>query len=644
MTPAATVTPIRAPAGTTAVGMAMDLPMNLLRFGHDPLAGPDINSRSTGQLDDIDRMEGMLREQGQLYRLLVVENPAGKKDSAGLYFVFDGNRRLAALRRIHGADAPVLIPCEVFPDAARALEFSLAANTTLPMHPVDRYRAYSEVARREKLKPADLAKRYGLPLRSIEQALALGHLADAVLDAWVAGKINAEAAEVLTLAADKGEQERVLKAALKVGGYKLEPENLRHAIMGKKKEIAHLVNYVGAEAYQKAGGKLTRDLFTEKHIVHNPEIATKLAAASLGGVARAIVADGWAWCETEDAMPAHWRHSSEWGRLPTPKTPKMTDEEHAERTRLERVLGEARAASDANVYDDGAALDAAREAMENFESRLQLRAFGPELRKKAGVVISIGEDGTLKAVAGVTRPAEKKAAAVVAKKEKAKAAAKGEVQPASLSQTHAVEISRVLTLAASDVVTGGEQLIVLRLVHAALASNGDGPIRISHAGLFSDEVGGADPAEFGQALAQAAKLDAAKLVAGISRYLGAAINLSNANGERRLDDKGDEPDVTALVNFLPQGPLQVRLRSHFDAEDFFDKAPGAFAKQALAEMAAPFKEGAKKGDLAKAAAEAATSRGWLPIALRTAGYQGPKAAAKPAAKTKAPAKKKGGRK
>ena len=49
---------------------AMNLKLAQIRFGHDPLAGPAINARTTGRLTNIDEMAAMLNSQGQIERLL----------------------------------------------------------------------------------------------------------------------------------------------------------------------------------------------------------------------------------------------------------------------------------------------------------------------------------------------------------------------------------------------------------------------------------------------------------------------------------------------------------------------------------------------------------------------------------------------
>lgn len=443
-----------APTTTSTPGEAMDIPLNMLRHGHDPLAGPTINARCTGRRVVLEQMEAMLREQGQLYRLLVVENPTGSAEGKGLFFVFDGNRRLAALQIIHKADPQALIPCEVFPDSERALEYSLAANTSTPMHPVDRHRALVEIARREKLRPAQLAARFGLPQKEIDRSLALGALADEVLDAWLKGDITAETAAAFTLAADKNQQARTLPLALKhYGGPS--PSWVRDQLVGKKKDLGKLVAFIGVDAYRKAGGKVREDLFTTSHMPDDPALAKKMADIRIETIAAELMVAGWAWALPASKMPDRWAHDSSWGRLPIPKVT-LTVEQQAERDALKRECDRLQSA-DADWQE----VDVAEERVEAFDAAAVLPLYSPDLRARAGVVLEISETGELLTTAGVVKPAEKKKVqAEVKKKEKAKkakaVAAGAAPEPASISQNLAQRLSKVLTTAAADVVTGGE--------------------------------------------------------------------------------------------------------------------------------------------------------------------------------------------
>ncbi len=616
---------------------AMTLKLAQLRFGHDPLAGPEINARKTGRMTGIDEMASMLSSQGQLERLLVVLNPTGAKESEGLYFVVNGNRRLAAMQKHQQPDAAVLV--EVAADPKGALEASLATNTTLPMHPVDRFRAYSEVMKRDRLDAAQLARRFGLPTKEMQKALALGTLANDVLDAWLAGVLSADQAAVFTLQPDKKAQAALLASALKNGGgYRLEPSNLRTAIIGKRKDVGKLVAFVGADAYRKAGGKIDEDLFGAGHVAHDPVLAVRLAREKLKAECAALVKAGWAWAEIADDMPEGWEHRLGYGRLDKPKKlPEFASAGEAERRG--ELIDADEAAGRGTDWD---AQQIARERLEAFDGRMIVRAYPAAKMATAGCVVSVGDDGEIEIEAGVLKPEAKKEVAKTAKaKEKAKAAKSGEpAKPAQIPASLAHTLSQALTRATTTTIIGATSEQVLRIAVAAMAADYNEVVKIECEGMAREH----DDVDLIGALKTTAKLDVPALLEKLAFYVGKSIDMQCHDHARDLLDANDE--TVAVLNSLSAPVLQEQLLKEFDADDYFDRAPGAMALAALAEMKAEdsVPKGAKKAAIAKVAATCARAASWLPPQLRTKDYDGPKAAPAKAKPTKAgkPAKAKTG--
>lgn len=614
------------------------IPLRQLRFGHDPAAGPEINARSTGRLDRIPEMVAMLRTQGQIYPLLVIENPTGEKKTAGEFFVFGGNRRLAALFEIHGgSESTHEVPCKVYPPGTPAFELSLAENNTLPLHPVERFRGFAEIIRREGIAAAEqaevIAHRFGLTLVEARKSLALGALADEVMDAWVKGDIGAEHAQVFTLT-DKAHQVKLLASGLK-DRYALQTHNLRRAIMGKKEDVAKYVAFVGPDAYRAAGGTMTEDLFGSHHVVHDAALAKKLADDKITEVCAALVADGWAWAIPTSEAPQNWRHGLGWGQLEQPKMPKLTGGEADMHAQLKAAVQKA---DDADDYDKQ---DQARSALAVFESSVRMRAYKPADKAKSGCIVGIDDDGELDIDAGVQKPEEKKAEQKAERQKKVKAGGGTPTIPAALAS----DLSIQFTKSVADVVVGGDPIMVLRLAVAGLAAGSgfgihDCPIKLKHEGMGSTEDMMNDT-ELADVLKSLPRSEAA-LIGKLSRFVSMAISAIDSQPGRSLTDKDEHPELVALVSELPVKPFQLALRQNFDAQAYFTRAPGAFALAALADMGVEPLKGAKKSELATLAADHAKKTGWLPVELRAAGYAGPVAkskAVKPAA-VKKPAKKK----
>jgi len=372
---------------------ATTLKLAQLRFGHDPLAGPEINARCTGRLEGTEKMAAMLASQGQLERLMVVPNPTESKEGTGLYFVVNGNRRLAAMQKHWQPDADVMVEIT---KPEKLLEKSLATNTSLPMHPVDRYRAYAEVIKRDKIDAAQLARRFGVSAKEMQKSLALGALCDDVLDAWLADIVTQESAAAFTLQPDKNEQAKLLAASIKSNA--VDPRSIRAKIVGKRKDVGNLIAFVGIDAYRKAGGKLDEDLFGIKHIAHNPETAVKLANAALDKECRRLMTAGWTWASRADEMSNDWgiKH----GSLARPKMPKLTDDETKAR---------------------GALVDGDPAELAAFDSVIMARGFKPDQMATAGCVVTVTAGGNLEIISGViTQLAKKKK---TAKADKAKPSA-----------------------------------------------------------------------------------------------------------------------------------------------------------------------------------------------------------------------------
>lgn len=621
------------------------LPLRALRFGHDQMAGAELNARSSGRLDRIDEMVAMLTAQGQLYPLLVVENPTGKKESAELFFVAGGNRRLAALRQMHGEESDLGVPCKLFPRGTNMYELSIAENNTLPLHPVDRYRALAELIRREKFTPergvVEMAARFGMTEKEAKQSLALGALADEVLDAWLAGTIGAEQARAFTLEPSKPAQAKLLAAARK-NPWMLQVDSLLGNILGKNGDASKYVALVGPDAYRKAGGAMTEDLFGTDHVVHHQAIAKKLADERLAGICKSIVdEDDWKWAEVEDAMPKEWKYAPGWGRIDQPNMPKLSDDERARLAKLKA------SAQDASDREDNDAEDRANSALTIFETVQRLRAYKPADKARSGVVVGVSDYGEIRMTPGVVKPGEKKAPAKVDAKTAKKAKKTGPAKPGVISAALAHRMSVALTKAVAEVINAVDHDTASRIAVAGLSTTNEfgrsRTVCLTHSGMLSREVDMKTEPQLADELAKVSKMRLSDLFKQLAKIVAMSIDLQTHDGERMLIGKSDDEDneaASALVHFLPADMLQPAIIGQFDQADYFASAPSSLAISALVDMGVDPPKNVKKKMLADLATDHAMKTRWLPPQLRTKDYDGP--AAKPAPKKpKAkPAKKK----
>lgn len=224
------------------------------------------------------------------------------------YLVTNGGKRLSALNALLKEghikkDHPV--PIIVREDGDReALDTSLSANLHAAMHPVDMFEAVNTMI--EGGDTIDgIAKRYGLERKQVQQAMALAKLAPELREAWRDGKIKEEQAAAFTIEQDHKRQVATYDRLKKQGHWSLQPGNIRRELKGDSGELSRLLKFVGRDAYKKAGGVFTEDLFTDREadmeIVASGGILRKLATDKIEAeIERLKKEDGWAWAAFDD--------------------------------------------------------------------------------------------------------------------------------------------------------------------------------------------------------------------------------------------------------------------------------------------------------------------------------------------------------
>jgi ParB/RepB/Spo0J family partition protein len=191
---------------------------------------------------------------------LVVHPAAGAN---GVHAVTAGGRRLKALQELAAEGVipgDTEVPCLIeAPD--EALETSLMENTIrAAMHPADEFVAMAGLIDAGATIEA-IALRFGVSERHVRQRLRLGKLAPELLDAFRAGNIGLEAVTAFTLGADHAAQLAVW-SQVKDRSY-IQPYTVRHLLTETAIPLdSDLGLFVGAEYYEAADGRITRDLFS----------------------------------------------------------------------------------------------------------------------------------------------------------------------------------------------------------------------------------------------------------------------------------------------------------------------------------------------------------------------------------------------
>lgn len=372
------------------------------------------NVRRTNPLVDIEVLAALIKSQGLLQQLVVRDNGNGK------YRVVDGKRRRAAIRLlVDSGDWPKsqLIPVKVLSGEHNDTEVSLAANLgRVDMHPADTYEAFRHLVEDEGATPESVASRFGYALNTVRGFLKLANVSPRLMKAFRKDDITLEQIKALAITDDHKRQEA---AFYNSPDYRRQPRDLRRLIMEDRITADHkFVRYVGIEAYETAGGQITRDLFGDDGEVYIEDsgLLHQLATAKLEAEAAELRKQGWKWVEIH---------------------PDLTSSELSQQPKVSA----------------GA------------------HGFGPDsktARLYAGVVLGIAHDGQLKVVTGVLKPDDAKALAR-AKADKIEPSPPGAANPNAnggrLAATMIEELTSIKTAALRAEIARRPDLGLALIVH-----------------------------------------------------------------------------------------------------------------------------------------------------------------------------------
>lgn len=615
----------------------LQIPLNRLKFGHEDGAG--INARVVGRDEGIAELAANIHARGQIENLVV------KDMGDGFYAVSNGNRRLAAFHMIFGEHAEERINCTLRAvDEAGAFEDSLTtAVTAKQLHPVDQYEAFAKLEERGKTNE-EIARQYGMSEKEVRQALALGRLSPQIRQAWRAGDIAAETAQAFTLALDHKTQDKVFEKLAKGGG-RVQHWSVKRELGADAldRDVAQLVEFIGADAYRARGGTITEDLFGSSHIVSDEALLKQMARDILAAKCEELRADGWAWAELEGDLPqgARWWPQSDIRKLP------YEGDELERRTKAAARIDEI---DEADEWTDemGEEADRLRVEVELIDAAARMRAFDAKKRKTLGCIVDV-EEGKLTVLYGVKKPdnaklsrgdpeAAKRVQAAVPST-KGKAPDEPEISNALLHR-----LSVQLTKAAATALVQDEQLALSVLLAGFGCYEGQG-VEVTSNGLGAkrDTRGILGAEEMEEALPLALALKPAERISMLAQIAADALDLQGC----ALDQNDVHGGEIAICNAIDAKLFNPAMRGAFDAKDYFAGVSKALCLKAIeealgADMAR--QQGKKqKTEISAFALENVPPTGWLPTQLRHKGYDGPpkakgKAAPTADAKTKQPAK------
>ncbi|WP_207145313.1 ParB/RepB/Spo0J family partition protein [Afifella marina] len=175
-------------------GSRKDKPMQLTHLNLNDLKPSSVNVRKKDGKAVGDLLPS-IRSLGILQPLLVRPNCEG-------YEIVAGQRRYHALTVLAEDGEIDPVPCIVMDDGddAKAIEASLAENIArLPMDEIDQYKAFAALAAKGETVD-DIATRFGVTERLVNQRLAIANIIDPILNAYRRDEIRPDTLRILTMA------------------------------------------------------------------------------------------------------------------------------------------------------------------------------------------------------------------------------------------------------------------------------------------------------------------------------------------------------------------------------------------------------------------------------------------------------------
>src|SRR3954465_11742982 len=347
-----------------------------------------------------------IARRGLLQSLSVRPVRDGQGQETGRFEVPAGGRRFQALQLLvkqKRLAKTTPVPCLVKTDGIAA-EDSLAENTMREaLHPLDQFRAFQALRDEHGLGDEEIAARFFVTPAVVRQRLKLVAVSPKLLDLYAENAMSLEQLMGFTVTNDHARQEQVWESLAR--GYNKEPYYIRRLLTeGGAKASDKRAVFVGADAYEAAGGVIARDLFQHDDGGWFEKVALldRLARERLEAVAVEVRSEGWKWLEVAFDFP--FGHTTGLRRV-APAAEALSAADQAAYDALRREYDELEAEYE-GAEDLPDAVDARLGEIEQALARFEDRAlrFDPEVVACGGAFVSLDASGTPKIERGFVRP------------------------------------------------------------------------------------------------------------------------------------------------------------------------------------------------------------------------------------------------
>lgn len=273
--------------------------MKLDHLPLDQLKLSPLNVRKKGGKDVADIVSS-IRSLGLLQPLLVRGNGEG-------FEIVAGQRRYHALAALalEGFAEPVPVIIMEDGDDAKAIEASLAENAArLPMDEIDQYKAFAAL-KEEGLDAGEIAARFGVTERLVNQRLAIAGIIEPILNAYRREQIRPDTLRTLTLATPK-QQKAWWKLFRSEDEYAPEGRALKDWLFGGAQLPVSNALFDPAQ-YQ---GAIVADLFGDERYFADSNEFWSLQNGAIAAAKAAYVDAGWKEVVLLDTGErfAQWQH------------------------------------------------------------------------------------------------------------------------------------------------------------------------------------------------------------------------------------------------------------------------------------------------------------------------------------------------
>ncbi|HEX4184189.1 MAG TPA: ParB N-terminal domain-containing protein [Caulobacteraceae bacterium] len=377
-------------------GIVMEIPLDRLK------KSPRNARRTPHSLEALQALAGSIAAKTLIHFPTVEPELDEAGEGTGCFLVTIGEgRRLAlnllAQRGTIAPDAPIRCVVNAAHDA---LEISLDENVTrTDMHPADQFEAFRELAETRGLGPEEIGARFGVSAHVVRQRLRLGAVSPKLMALYREDQLTVDQLMAFGISEDHARQEQVYEGL----AWNKSPALIRRAMTERKVAADdRRARFVGAEAYQEAGGSILRDLFTEDGGGWFEDVALldRLTAEKLDAAARGVRdKEGWKWAQAHLDFP--YAHALT--RLYPRPVERPAEDEAAIRALSEEydTLTETWAEVEDLPPDIEARLKAIDEALEAWGDG---SAYDADDIARGGVFVVLGHDAALRIERGFIRP------------------------------------------------------------------------------------------------------------------------------------------------------------------------------------------------------------------------------------------------